>query len=261
MLFKGGKLQPSFFPNYSLPLKLQPNTVLMQLFFQEDMSQNPFELGTEESKHLIKVLRKSVGDLVYFTDGRGGIFTCRIKEISLKKTLLSISDTQLIPKEDYHIHLAIAPTKNQDRLEWMVEKITEIGCHEITFLKTAHTEKAYLKLDRLEKKIISACKQSLKSWKPILNGQIDFDEFLPSPEFQDHQKFIAYVDGDNKALHAQAQRASSYLVLIGPEGDFSQDEIQQAFASGFSSCSLGKSRLRTETAGLVAVHTLNLINQ
>jgi len=233
----------------------------MQLFFQEDMSQNPFGLGPEESKHLVKVLRKSVGDLVYFTDGRGGLFTCRIEEITPKKTLLSISGTQLIPKDDYHIHLAIAPTKNQDRLEWMVEKITEIGCHEITFLKTAHTEKAYLKLDRLEKKIISACKQSLKSWKPTLNNQMDYGDFISSPQIQSFEKFIAYVDEDNQTLHTQARRASSYLVLIGPEGDFSQDEIQQAFASGFSSCSLGKSRLRTETAGLVAVHTLNLINQ
>src|SRR5690606_1852316 len=128
-----------------------------------------------------------------------------------------------------------APTKNQDRVEWMVEKITEIGCHEITFLNTAHCEKAYLKLDRLEKKIIAACKQSLKSWKPKLNGQVDFSAFISSPQFGDYQKFIAYVDGENKELHAQADKASKYLLLIGPEGDFSPDEIQEAFANGFLS--------------------------
>lgn len=232
----------------------------MQLFFQEDMSHSRFELDPEESRHLTKVLRKSVGDTVYFTDGKGGLFACRIEEITSKKTLLSVVDKQSIPHEDFRIHLAIAPTKNQDRLEWMVEKITEIGCHEITFLKTSHTEKTYLKLDRLEKKIISACKQSLKSWKPTLNDQVDYAAFINSPQIQDYQKFIAYVDGTNTALHTQAKRASSYLVLIGPEGDFSEDEIQQALAHGFSACSLGKSRLRTETAGLVAVHTLNLIN-
>ncbi len=232
----------------------------MQLFFQEDMSQERFGLGPEESKHLTKVLRKSVGDIAYFTNGRGELFTCSIEETNPKRTQLRVLDKQSIPKDDYYIHLAIAPTKNQDRMEWMVEKITEIGCHEITFLKTAHSEKAYLKLDRLEKKIIAACKQSLKSWKPVLNGQVDYTEFIRSSGIRDYQRFIAYVDGENTALSAQAQKASSCLVLIGPEGDFSADEIQQAFANGFLPCSLGKSRLRTETAGMVAVHTLNLIN-
>ena len=233
----------------------------MQLFFQEDMPHERFGLSPEESKHLAKVLRKNVGDIVYFTNGRGELFTCRIEEINPKKTQLQVLEMKSIPKDDFFIHLAIAPTKNQDRVEWMVEKITEIGCHEITFLNTAHCEKAYLKLDRLEKKIIAACKQSLKSWKPKLNGQVDFSAFISSPRLGDCQKFIAYVDGENTELHAQADKASTYLVLIGPEGDFSTDEIQEAFANGFLPCSLGKSRLRTETAGMVAVHTLNLINR
>lgn len=231
----------------------------MQLFFQEDMSNERFGLNPEESKHLTKVLRKTMGDIVYFTNGMGEIFTCRIEEISLKKTQLKVLGKQSVSKDDYHIHLAIAPTKNHERLEWMVEKITEIGCHEITFLTTDHTEKAYLKLDRLEKKIISACKQSLKSWKPKLNASVDYSDFIASQN-QECQKFIAYVDQDNNGLFHQATKASAYVVLIGPEGDFSSNEIQQAFSNGFLSCSLGKSRLRTETAGMVAVHTLNLIN-
>lgn len=232
----------------------------MQLFFQEDMSHERFVLNPEESKHLAKVLRKSVGDIVYFTNGMGELFTCRIEDTDPKKAQVKVLEKQYIPKDDYYIHLAIAPTKNQDRLEWMVEKITEIGCHEITFLSTVHTEKAYLKLDRLEKKIIAACKQSLKSWKPRLNAQVDYFKFINSAQVGDCQKFIAYVDGHNAGLVAQAKRSSSYILLIGPEGDFSPDEIQQAFSAGFLSCSLGKSRLRTETAGMVAVHTLNLIN-
>src|SRR5690606_25817486 len=122
------------------------------------------------------------------------------------------------------------------------------------------TEKTYLKLDRLEKKIIAACKQSLKSWKPQLNGQVDYLTFISSPSIQDCQKFIAHVGGESTELYAQAEKSFAYLVLIGPEGDFSQEEIQQATAHGFLSCSLGKSRLRTETAGMVAVHTLNIIN-
>lgn len=232
----------------------------MQLFFQEDIPHERFTLSPEESKHLAKVLRKSVGDLVYFTNGRGELFTCRIEEINPKKTQLQVMERKSVPQEDFHIHLAIAPTKNQDRLEWMVEKITEIGCDEITFLYTAHCEKAYLKLDRLERKIIAACKQSLKSWKPTLNGQVDFSTFIGTERFADFQKFIAYVDEKNVPLHIQAEKASPYLVLIGPEGDFAAEEIQEALDAGFSSCSLGKSRLRTETAGMVAVHTLNLIN-
>lgn len=232
----------------------------MQLFFQEDMSLERFGLNPEESKHLTKVLRKSVGDIVYFTNGMGEFFTCQIEEISPKKTQLKVLEKQSVNKDDYYIHLAIAPTKNQDRLEWMVEKVTEIGCHEITFLNTEHTEKAYLKLDRLEKKIISACKQSLKSWKPKLNAPVDYLDFITSVQIQECQKFIAYVDKDNSGLAGQAKKASSYLILIGPEGDFSSNEIQSAFSNGFLSCSLGKSRLRTETAGMVAVHTLNLIN-
>ena len=235
-------------------------THAMQLFFQEDMSHERFGLNPEESKHLTKVLRKSVGDIVYLTNGAGERYCCQIEEISPRKTQLKVLEKQSVPKDDYHIHLAIAPTKNQDRLEWMVEKITEIGCHEITFLNTDHTEKAYLKLDRLEKKIISACKQSLKMWKPKLNAPVDYLEFLALAQIPESQKFIAYVDQETRGLVHQAKKASPYIVLIGPEGDFSQKEIQQAFSNGFVSCSLGKSRLRTETAGMVAVHTLNLIN-
>src|SRR5690606_37090702 len=130
----------------------------MQLFFQEDISGNSFDLGAEESRHLLRVLRKSVGDLVHFTNGKGVLFFCKIEALHEKKARLIIQSQETRPFEDHYIHLAIAPTKNQDRMEWMVEKITEIGFHELSFLNTENTEKNYMKLDRLEKKIISACK-------------------------------------------------------------------------------------------------------
>jgi len=233
----------------------------MQLFFQENIPQGGFELASEESKHLVKVLRKSLGDTVFFTDGRGVLYTCQIVDINPKKTKLKVLHQEDLPRDDHYIHLAIAPTKNQERMEWMVEKITEIGFHEITFLNTLNTEKNFLKIERLEKKIISACKQSLKTWKPKLNGVQDYSAFVTSPGFENFEKFIGYVDEENQDyLNNQANKGSSYLVLIGPEGDFSAQEIQQALDAGFRPCSLGKSRLRTETAGLVAVNTLNLIN-
>src|SRR5680860_1179076 len=130
----------------------------MQLFFQEHVSGTSFELDSQESKQLIKVLLKSVGDLVYITNGKGTLFTCKIEELQLKKTKLSILDQKTQPRDNHYIHLAVAPTKSQERMEWMVEKITEIGIHEISFLNTDNSERSYIKIDRLEKKVISACK-------------------------------------------------------------------------------------------------------
>lgn len=232
----------------------------MQLFFDENISGKNFSLGPEESKHLVKVLRKSTGDQVFFTNGKGFLFTCIIDVLGLKKTVLSVINEEYQAPDLYHIHLAIAPTKNQDKMELMVEKITEIGFHEITFIHSENSERSYLKMERIEKKIISACKQSLKTWKPIVNARKDFADILQDPKFDTFQKFIGYVDHENQShLFSQASKNSTYLVLIGPEGDFSPQEIQAARGYGFKACSLGKYRLRTETAGMVAIHTLNLL--
>ena len=232
----------------------------MQLFFEENISGKKFELGPEESKHLVKVLRKSIGDQVFFTNGKGFLYTCKIDLLDLKKTILSVISEEFHPPDKYHIHLAIAPTKIQEKMELMVEKITEIGFHEITFIHTENCERSYLKMERIEKKIIAACKQSHKTWKPKINARRDFIDILQDPQFETFQKFIGYVDHENQShLFAQASKNSSYLVLIGPEGDFSPEEILRAKEYGFKACSLGKYRLRTETAGMVAVHTLNLI--
>ena len=234
----------------------------MQLFFQENSIPPLITLEPDESKHLCRVLRKKQGDHVNVTDGAGSLFECVILEANPKKTSLKVLQTKVIEPDDFHIHLAIAPTKSPDRMEWMVEKITEIGFHELTLLETMNSERSYLKTDRLEKKIISACKQSLKYRIPTLHPIWKLDEFLDSGEFEDYQKFIAYVD-ENHDLHLfdTAVEKGKYLILIGPEGDFDPVEIKKALASGFKPVSLGKARLRTETAGLTAVQMLQTLNR
>jgi 16S rRNA (uracil1498-N3)-methyltransferase len=233
----------------------------MQLFFHEQITENLFHLDQEESKHLIKVLRKGLGDKVDFTDGQGYLYRCGIVDANPKKAGLRVTETLFDPEDDYHIHLAICPTKNPDRIEWMIEKITEIGVHEITLMESEHSERSFLKLERLQKKIISACKQSLKTRIPILNPVCSIESLIENPKFDTYQRFIAYIDKDNNQhLFEKAKSNNAYLILIGPEGDFSQQEIDLAFKNFFLPCSLGKSRLRTETAGIAAVHTLQLIN-
>jgi 16S rRNA (uracil1498-N3)-methyltransferase len=234
----------------------------MQLFFQENSTPPLITLDPDESKHLCRVLRKKQGDQVYVTNGEGKLFECVILEANPKKTNLKVLHATEVEKESFHIHLAIAPTKSPDRMEWMVEKITEIGFHELTLLETINSERSYLKTDRLEKKIISACKQSLKYRIPTLHSISKLDEILNSDEFQDYQKFIAYVDENHDHhLFDSAKPNRKYLVLIGPEGDFDPIEIRKAFDAGFKPVSLGKARLRTETAGLAAVQMLQTLNR
>lgn len=233
----------------------------MQLFFTEHTNENQFTLDAEESKHLIKVLRKTQGDRVHFTNGKGCLYHCIIIDANPKKAIIKIEEREFQPEDDYYIHLAISPTKNSDRMEWMVEKLTEIGVHEITFMESEFSERSHLKLERLEKKIIAASKQSLKTWLPKLNPVRPMNELVKDSEFNSYQRFIAYVDKENdRHLFDKAKPDNAYLILIGPEGDFSNQEIQLAFDNHFLPCSLGKSRLRSETAAVAAVHTLQLIN-
>jgi 16S rRNA (uracil1498-N3)-methyltransferase len=234
----------------------------MQLFFQDHISEPISILSEEESKHLIRVLRKKQGDAITLTDGKGMVYESEILDANPKKASLKILNKKAAEIEPFYIHLAIAPTKNPDRMEWMVEKITEIGFHELTLIETMNSERSFLKTDRLHKKIISACKQSLKFRTPILNSGTKFNSLIKSPELIDFDKFIAYVD-ENHQHHLMdlARPGKKYLILIGPEGDFDPKEIQQAFEAGFQAVSLGKSRLRTETAGLSAVQMLQVVNR
>lgn len=233
----------------------------MQLFYFQNTFESTFHLDQDESKHLIRVLRKTVGDKVHFTDGNGCLLTCTIIEADPKKAKLQVNERQFTPQNDYYIHLAICPTKNLERMEWMVEKATEIGVDEITFMVSEHSERPNLKMDRLEKKMVAACKQSLKTRFPKLNPIRQMSELVMDKTFDEYQRFIAYVDKENdRHLIDKAEPDRAYIILIGPEGDFSQQELQLAFDHHFLPCSLGKSRLRSETAGLAAVHTLQLKN-
>ena len=234
----------------------------MQLFFQHGIIPPTINLEPEESKHLTRVLRKSEGDLVHITDGEGNLYECRLTDANPKKSVLQVISSERIPADDFHIHLAIAPTKSPDRMEWMIEKITEIGFHELTLLSTMNSERSFLKTERLHKKMISACKQSLKFHTPKINQTIDFKELIENPVFGEFQKLIAYVD-ENHDHHLMdlAKPKGNYLILIGPEGDFDPKEIELALSKGFKPVSLGKSRLRTETAGLAAVQMLQVLNR
>lgn len=232
----------------------------MQLFYQENISTDEFSFGPEESRHLTKVLRKKIGDSVQVTDGRGLLVECILLDINPKSAKLRIKERMQTPKEDFEIHLIIAPTKSPDRMEWMLEKATEIGFQKLTLIDSENSERHRIKTDRLEKKMISAAKQSLRFHFPEILPFSSFEEVLAQSKNFAGQKFIAYVDEANdELLFHLAKPAESYWILIGPEGDFSKDEIRRAMDLGFQPVSLGKSRLRTETAGLAAVHILNLI--
>jgi 16S rRNA (uracil1498-N3)-methyltransferase len=234
----------------------------MQLFFQERIETPLTYLDEEESKHLAKVLRKKQGDAIRLTNGKGQVFEGVILESNPKKTSVKILSSQEMPEDSFHIHLAIAPTKSPDRMEWMVEKIAEIGFHEMTLLETMNSERSFLKTDRLHKKVISACKQSLKYRMPVLHPTVKLADLFKSRAFEGYQKFIAYVDEKHeKHLFDAAVPGGKYLVLIGPEGDFDSKEIQAAFEHGFQPVSLGRSRLRTETAGLAAIQMLDVLNR
>ncbi|GMQ28455.1 RsmE family RNA methyltransferase [Algoriphagus confluentis] len=234
----------------------------MQLFFQEIITEPITYLSEDESKHLIKVLRKKQGDSIMLTDGNGKIFEAVINQANPKKTNLRILNSKTIAPDPFYIHLGIAPTKSPDRMEWMIEKITEIGFHELTLLETMNTERSYLKTDRLHKKVISACKQSIKFHTPSLHSITKFGELISSSSFSGYQKFIAFVDQEHQHhLLDLAKSGGKYLILIGPEGDFDPTEIHEAIKLGFQPVSLGKSRLRTETAGLAAVQMLQILNR
>ena len=234
----------------------------MQLFFQEKIETPITYLDEEESRHLVKVLRKKQGDPVQLTNGKGQIFECVILEVNPKKTSLKVLSFSEVPQDDFHIHLAIAPTKSPDRMEWMVEKITEIGFHELTLLESMNSERSFLKTERLHKKMISACKQSLKYRIPTIHQTTKLSALIRSKEFENFQKFIAYVDEDHQNhLLDLAKPKGKYLILIGPEGDFDPKEIKEAIEAGFLPVSLGKSRLRTETAGLAAIQMIQVLNR
>ena len=232
----------------------------MHVFYTPDIATS-CEMPEEEAGHCLRVLRLTVGDEVMLTDGKGSFYKAVISAATNKRCQLKVIEE--LPQEKGWtgwLHLAMAPTKNMDRTEWFAEKATEIGFDELTFLNSRYSERKVIKTERIEKILASAVKQSLKASKPVLNEMMDFNKFI-SQEFHG-QKFICHCnEGEKKLLKDVVIPGEDAVILIGPEGDFSPEEVAKAMACGFIPVSLGKSRLRTETAALVAVHTLNLFNQ
>ena len=230
----------------------------MQLFFTEN-PESEIVLSKQESKHATKVLRKKEGDILNFTNGKGSFYKAEITVADTKKCRLQIiSREQKLKQHNYHLHIAIAPTKNMDRFEWFLEKATEIGIDEITPIICDHSERKVLKTERCNRILLSAIKQSLKFHLPKLNEAIILKDFLEK-DFKGH-KYIAHCEDGEKTELRKKEKANNTTILIGPEGDFSTAEIEIALQNQFNAVSLGKSRLRTETAGLVAVHTININN-
>lgn len=257
----------------------------MFLFYVPNLASGNNILSEEESLHAVKVLRLQAGDEIAVVDGAGGFYRAKITLPHPKRCGFEIIDSQPeFGKRNYKLHIAIAPTKNIERLEWFVEKATEIGIDEITPVICRFSERKTVKEERLEKIIISAAKQSVKAYFPKLNSQCAFDELIKNHRAD--QKFIAhcytstqlssggkqnnenkipgnaqYPFSHKKLLKNEIVPSKDVLILIGPEGDFSIDEVAKAISLGFVPVSLGESRLRTETAGVVACHTVSLLNQ
>ena len=228
----------------------------MQLFYLENPKKE-ISLSAEESKHAIKVMRKKEGDMLNFTDGKGNLFITEITIADSRKTSVRIVESEQKPKQhNYHLHIAIAPTKNMDRFEWFLEKATEIGIDEITPIICSRSERKVLKTERCNRIMLSSIKQSLKFHLPKLNEAIALKEFLKQ-DFNGN-KYIAHCEKTEKVALKDAELKENTLILIGPEGDFFFSEIERALQNTFKAVSLGTSRLRTETAGIVAVHTLSL---
>ena len=209
----------------------------------------------------MRVLRYTTGDEILLTDGKGTTYTARITNPHPKHCDFEIiSSEKQEPHHAFHLHIAIAPTKNIERMEWAIEKCVEIGVDEITPLLCRFSERKQLRTDRLEKIILSAAKQSLTPYLPVLHELTPYDDFIKSQ--RQGQRFIAHCyNEDKRVLKDEIERGRDVLILIGPEGDFSEKEIADALSMGFIPVSLGDSRLRTETAAVVACHTAVLMNE
>jgi 16S rRNA (uracil1498-N3)-methyltransferase len=234
----------------------------MQLFYNPSISEKvtSFVFDKEESKHIIKVLRKKESDILFVTNGLGYLFKTEIALASDSKCTVNILSFEKQEPSKYHLHLAVAPTKMNERYEWFLEKATEIGIQEITPIICEHSERKVIKIDRFQKIIESAMKQSLHYFIPKLNEPITFKEFLKK-EYSG-QKFIAHCEEtDKKSLKNELKPNENVLILIGPEGDFSVKEIQMALDNKYIPVSLGETRLRTETAAVVACHSVIYSNE
>jgi 16S rRNA (uracil1498-N3)-methyltransferase len=242
------------------------------MFYAPDIADLPV-LPEAEAQHCIRVLRKQMGDLIDITDGKGHFYTTEITEAHPKHCAVKIVETRIQPPLWHNrVEIAIAPTKNLDRIEWFAEKAVEIGIDKITLLKTHHSERTDVKIERIHKILVSAMKQSLKATLPEIQGLTDFQKFVKQPF--EGEKYIGHCNAGEKPLlsvlyggiagqarNDEWQKGENALILIGPEGDFSEEEVAEALKCGFRAVSLGESRLRTETAALYALQTIHIVNQ
>lgn len=229
------------------------------IFYCPDIRTNP-EMPEDESRHCARVLRMKEGDTLFITDGKGYFYKAQLLQANAKSCIVAIEEELPQPKGwDFNLHIAFAPTKKLDRMEWFVEKATEIGIDRFTPLNCRFSERKHINTTRLEKIMVSAMKQSQKSRLPQFDEIIKFDAFIGQPF--SGQKFIAHCYDSPKELLTQIHKKNrDTLILIGPEGDFSEEEVAKSIEHGFIPISLGETRLRTETAALVACHTVQLLN-
>lgn len=237
----------------------------MQLFYAPDIVPSDSEavLSKEESNHCINVLRKRVSDVIHLIDGKGGLYKAEIAAADAKRTPLNIIECkERYAQLPYSLHMAVAPTKSIDRYEWFLEKATEVGVSEFTPIESYNSERRVVKDERSERVILSAVKQSIKAYIPKNNSITKFEKFV-SNDFGQAQKFIAHChpSQDKELMKVIVEPGGDVVVLIGPEGDFSQREVELAREHGFKEISLGESRLRSETAALFAVVQVAIINQ
>ncbi|MFI5149563.1 MAG: 16S rRNA (uracil(1498)-N(3))-methyltransferase [Bacteroidia bacterium] len=237
----------------------------MHLFYTPDIESELYTFPEEESKHAVRVLRLQKGDSVQLTDGKGNLYTAEISDDHPKRCQVHITSRQAeYGKRGIHLHIAMAPTKSMDRTEWFLEKAVEIGLEEFTPITCEHSERTTMKTDRLHKIAVSAMKQSIKAIEPVLNENVSFIKFIERCRQAGGQKFIAHCNRSSSepdTLKSVYKPGTDSIILIGPEGDFSEQEINLALQNGFTAVSLGKSRLRTETAALAACHTIHLLNE
>ncbi len=237
----------------------------MQLFYAPDITPPFYTLSEEESKHCVRVLRLEVGDTIHITDGAGNLFCCSIVEASAKRCRVEVVSTQSdYGKLPYHLTMVVAPTKSNDRYHWFLEKATEVGVSEVIPVITSHSERRQVKRERDEKIVTSAVKQSLKAYHPKLHEAMSFRDVIER-EGVATCRFIAHcgeaVSSQGRSyLPDELHRGESVEVLIGPEGDFSEQEVLMAVERGYREITLGSQRLRTETAALMAVMMVNIAN-
>jgi 16S rRNA (uracil1498-N3)-methyltransferase len=232
----------------------------MHIFYEPNLLSDIVTLSPEESAHCTRVLRLRIGQEIGITDGKGMFANASLLDVNAKRTTATVQQRKNTPARPYRLHMAVAPTKNIDRFEWFLEKATECGIEEITPIICAQSERTVVKPERLQKIILAAMKQSQRAWLPVLHDAIKFKDFINGLGKTQLACMAHCAEGEKQTLTKICNPGSDILIMIGPEGDFSKEEIQQATQMGVKSITLGESRLRTETAALVACMGFNFLN-